>query len=282
MANNHQLATLKPPFLGDSFPQLKRAVTAGKYQPLSRKYTDGLHRVIAQMLKVNPRERPTAEALLRSSDLAAKLQLDELAVSQAQQRSREAAHMKLMETIKVPQNLRQLGLPKPCYPDVRPNSPKAWPDFQQQKPSARPPAPPILETHHEDENMAPESCRDEHSARHHHGGGRPHRDPSVAQLAPIKAGDGHAPSRRPGAPLDSNVPPSSRYPDSSAYPQKVGGGPSVAASAAPPLVSQAPGLHNRGHARPHAPAAGGVPVPPPASARAPGQPGRPQYQHRMW
>lgn len=34
----------------------------------------------------------------------------------------------MMETIKVPQNLRRLNeaLPKACYPDVRPNSPGAW------------------------------------------------------------------------------------------------------------------------------------------------------------
>jgi hypothetical protein len=42
-----------------------------------------------------------------------------------------------METIKVPMgnNLRKLGtvLPKPCYPDVRPNSPSSWTVAEQAK-----------------------------------------------------------------------------------------------------------------------------------------------------
>jgi serine/threonine protein kinase len=125
----YELCALKPPFQGNSFPELKRAVIAGRYSPIPRKYSDGLGRVISQMLRVNARERPSAAKLLLHNDLSSKLQLDEVGVSAASNNPREA-HMKLMETIKVPQNLRKLKqgglLPKPCYPDARPNSPTSW------------------------------------------------------------------------------------------------------------------------------------------------------------
>jgi NIMA (never in mitosis gene a)-related kinase len=73
----YELAALRPPFIGDSFPQLKRAVLSGRYQPIPRKYSDALHKVIGMMLKLSPRERPSAEALLKSPDLASKLQYDD-------------------------------------------------------------------------------------------------------------------------------------------------------------------------------------------------------------
>lgn len=133
------MATLRPPFLGDSFPSLKRAVVAGRYSPLPRKYSDALGRVISQMLRVNARERPSADTLLRSPELVAKLALDE--VNHYVHKSSDS-NVDLMETIKVPGNLRHLNcaLPKPCYPDVRPNSPSAWTVAEQKV--RRPPAPP--------------------------------------------------------------------------------------------------------------------------------------------
>jgi len=130
----YELCTLKPPFLGDSFPALKRAVTAGRYPPISRQYSEPLHRVINALIRVNPRERPLADVLLRSPELAGKLQLDDGTTSFAQAPSaREKQN--LLETIKVPQNLKKLStaLPKPCYPDVRPNSPSSWTVAEQKQ-----------------------------------------------------------------------------------------------------------------------------------------------------
>eukprot|EP01041_Mallomonas_annulata_P003100 gene3100-6089_t len=129
----YELCALKPPFLGDSFPALKRAVTAGRFQPIPRKYSDPLHRVVNALIRVNPRERPSATVLLRSPELAAKLQLDDGSTSFAQ--AQPSARENLLETIKVPQNMKKLNtaLPKPCYPDVRPNSPTSWTIAEQKQ-----------------------------------------------------------------------------------------------------------------------------------------------------
>ena len=77
----------------------------------------------------------SASAMLSSADLQAKLQLDEIATSFGQRQPESGKD--LIETIKVPlgNNLRRLGnvLPKPCYPDVRPNSPSSWTVAEQEK-----------------------------------------------------------------------------------------------------------------------------------------------------
>ena len=89
------------------------------------------------MLSLNPRSRMSATVILASTDLQAKLQLDEIATSFGQRQPSEPREKDLIETIKVPlgNNLRRLGnvLPKPCYPDVRPNSPSSWTVAEQEK-----------------------------------------------------------------------------------------------------------------------------------------------------
>lgn len=104
-------------------------MTLGRYAALPGTYSPGLSRVIAQMLKLDSRSRPSADMLLKSSDVMAKLQLDETSTSFAQAANADANQaLALISTIKVPQQLRKLNsaLPKPCYPDVRPNSPTSW------------------------------------------------------------------------------------------------------------------------------------------------------------
>lgn len=150
----YELCSLRPPFLGNSFPELKRAISTGRYTPLPRKYTEALHNVVRAMLKLNPRERPSADEMLRSPDVIRKLHLDGGSAPIA---ADQPSFPSMMETIKVPQNLKKLGsaLPKPCYPDVRPNSPGAWIVSEQEKISdepvpvqrparAAPPPPPTL------------------------------------------------------------------------------------------------------------------------------------------
>ena len=71
------------------------------------------------MLKLTPKERPSADQLLRSNDLFAKLQLDEAKPAAAGvQFDHDMQRQALLQTILVPQNLRHLNsiLPKPCYP----------------------------------------------------------------------------------------------------------------------------------------------------------------------
>ena len=262
----YELAALRPPFVGDSFPSLKRAVVAGRYQAIPSKYSSPLHRVIAQMLKVNARERPSAESLLRCADLSSKLHLDEITVvhAAAQQPSREQAFMQLMETIKVPQNLRKLNvaLPKPCYPDVRPNSPTAWTVADQNIQIKKRPVPSALAA-------APSISEDVENAAPYH------EVVPVAAAAPVKAAPSAAALadyyvRRPLAPV---APLGNAQHAAAQEAQKHGGGYApVRPQPAPPAEPVVPNGY-----RPRVAYAQ-----PPAAPRVAGHPVRVQYQHRMW
>ena len=132
----YELCALRPPFTGDSFPALKRAVTCGRYSSLPSKYSTAMHRVVANMLRLQPQSRPSADVLLRSPEVTPKLHLDS-ADEHANEvvLNHEANFPQLLQTIRVPQNLKKLNsaLPKACYPDARPNTPSAWTVADQYK-----------------------------------------------------------------------------------------------------------------------------------------------------
>jgi len=276
---------LKPPFTGNDFPSLKRAVVAGRYQPIPRKYSDGLHRVIAVMLRVNARERPSAEAILRSADVTPKLHLDEIVVSQAanQPAAREQAFMELMETIKVPQNLRKLNaglLPKPCYPDVRPNSPTAWTVAEQAQQIKRRPAPaavaavmPSVPSASDSENVPP-SRDDGTSVPAVQHSLAPMAKAAAAAAAPSAAALAEYYSRRPLAP-------SNAAPAPAAYAYGQGGYAIYKQQEVSPRYGAVEPLAPMGGAAAPRPK-GYAPAPPPAGPRVAGHPVRIQYQHRAW
>jgi NIMA (never in mitosis gene a)-related kinase 1/4/5 len=136
----YELTCLRPPFLGDDFPSLKRAVISGRYPSIPKKYSVNLGNIIALMLRVNAKERPSAKAFLTHPYIVAKLAHDVPIVITPREQ-----HASLMETIKMPINLHKLNhvLPKPQYPNSRPISPLSRHAPAESKPrsaSAPPPA----------------------------------------------------------------------------------------------------------------------------------------------
>lgn len=121
----YELCALRPPFLGNDLPGLKRSILSGRYPPIASKYSPELHHVVDQMLKLAPRQRPTAAEFLKLKEIKAYLHLDS---ESAMPTTREEEGGNLLKTIAVPKNMRQLSsaLPKPCYPDARPDSPTSW------------------------------------------------------------------------------------------------------------------------------------------------------------
>ena len=126
----YELCALRPPFTGRDFPALKRSVLSGRYSSIPGKYSSQLGKVIGMMLKQDPRGRPTAAQMLRSVELSNKLHLDGGNDSIIDEISKEHldSFPNLLQTIVVPKNMKKLNaaLPKPCYPDSRPNTPSAW------------------------------------------------------------------------------------------------------------------------------------------------------------
>lgn len=123
----YELCALRPPFLGDSFPELKRNVLSGRYQPIPHVYSVELGRVIAQMLSLEAAKRPNAMELLDNPQVEKRKGL----VKDLVPEDINDQQVDMIETIKAPSraNVKNLqnALPAPCYPDERPNSPRAWP-----------------------------------------------------------------------------------------------------------------------------------------------------------
>lgn len=120
----YELCCLRPPFVANDLPRLKRAIISGRYPMIPARYSKDLSNAISAMLKVNPANRISASALLRSPALESRLHYDEIEL--VTDRSHHDPHM--LKTIVAPRHMRNLShaLPKPCYPDTRPNSPGAW------------------------------------------------------------------------------------------------------------------------------------------------------------
>ena len=122
----YELCALRPPFLGDSFPQLKRAVLQGRYNSIPRCYSYEMSTVISKLLRTSPRNRPSAKDLLASPEVQKYMKPGGYG-SVAPESHRP---IDLMETIKAPHGPKRrisAVLPKPCYPDTRPASPESWP-----------------------------------------------------------------------------------------------------------------------------------------------------------
>lgn len=61
----YQIMTLHPPFTGRNMNQLLGAILRGHFQPMPARYSYELRQMVAAMLRKNPDERPSAEALLK-------------------------------------------------------------------------------------------------------------------------------------------------------------------------------------------------------------------------
>ena len=272
----YELAALRPPFVGDSFPALKRVVLAGRYSPIPRKYSDPLHKVIGMMLKLAPRDRPSAAQLLASPDLASKLQYDDDGAAHAlQDNILREAKQKLMETIRVPQNLRRLGdaLPKPCYPDVRPNSPTAWTvaeQGKQKKVVLIPPPLPCVDENAVDSSISShvDPSRDESASRVYNAA--PTSVP-VAVNKPAISAVAEYYSRRALNPVQQQV--NQQPPAANPYQAYE---PVAAVYKQPYVPAHVPSAYNRGGAAYRQPAA------PSAAPPRAGYPARVQHYNRYW
>jgi NIMA (never in mitosis gene a)-related kinase len=123
----YELCALRPPFLGNSFPSLKRAILSGKYPSLPSVYSYDLSSVIGRLLRLNPRERPTAREVLNLPEVA-RWKAKGLECTPSTPR---VGNVDLLSTIVVPRKLSMISasLPEANYPSSRPTSPDdMWPE----------------------------------------------------------------------------------------------------------------------------------------------------------
>lgn len=107
----YEMLALRPPFHAEDMEALYRKVLKGQYPRIPQQYGQDLAEVVASLLQVNPRNRPSVDQLLQMPVMRRH------ASSVGQPQEGNGNVMDLLQTIKLPQNALDLNdcLPKPCY-----------------------------------------------------------------------------------------------------------------------------------------------------------------------
>ena len=117
----YEMCTLKPPFRADTMRELRQKICKGVYQPIPKHFSAELTDLLKQMLNVNPSGRPGIEKIMAIPIIATKVaEISEKIDNKVQSRP-PLAHGSLLDTIKMPRNLRILKemLPKANYNSAR-------------------------------------------------------------------------------------------------------------------------------------------------------------------
>jgi len=113
----YELTTLKPPFLAKNMKELYTKVTKGVYPDIPRHFSRELAKMISLCLNTNPKMRPTAEELFQMPGFngsgkelavpsAPKKGRDRRSNSQANTIAHDSNKIELLQTIKLPRNLK--------------------------------------------------------------------------------------------------------------------------------------------------------------------------------
>jgi NIMA (never in mitosis gene a)-related kinase len=123
------MTTLKPPFRAQDMNGLYKRVLQGKYPPISHKFSKDLAGVIAKLLTVEAKDRPSLKEVLKMPVIQKKCKelerttehfdADDAFAPEA--KGGEISEDPLLKTIRVPQNLVNLTgrLPKSNYSKLR-------------------------------------------------------------------------------------------------------------------------------------------------------------------
>ena len=99
----YELCTTLPPFRGTNFKELYNNIKSGKFNPISREYSQDLKNIINMMLITNPNKRYSAKDLLSTT------------IIQNRMKNRESFNHNqkqkciLLKTIKMPKNLKDIN-----------------------------------------------------------------------------------------------------------------------------------------------------------------------------
>ena len=110
----YEMLTLHPPFIADSMDGLYRKVIKGKFEIINDKYSNDIWELIKKMLKINPKERPNCNEILKMSCVLKRIEILKYGNEESLYDDEDN---ELLKTIRVPKNLMFLKdkLPKANY-----------------------------------------------------------------------------------------------------------------------------------------------------------------------
>lgn len=133
------MTTLNPPFKAKDMKALFKKVVKGQYPDIPIHYTNDLSSMIAMCLRVNATARPTAESLLKSKEVYQKLRLYNTEIENDENMNPNTIQDQLLQTIRVPNEIKNIQLPKSKYLGSRSN--KRSHSYDRKKLIAEPLAP---------------------------------------------------------------------------------------------------------------------------------------------
>ena len=109
----YEMMTFSFPFIGRSTQDLAQKVCMGRYSLPHGRYSNDLVSLVRRLLQTNPVLRPTVNELLESQVVKSRLSMLEPFVQNEEPMIDTSD--KLLSTIKVPLNMRNVNLPNPAY-----------------------------------------------------------------------------------------------------------------------------------------------------------------------
>ena len=117
----YEMCTLKPPFRGESMRDLRQKICKGVYLPIPKHFSAELNDLIKQMLNTDPSSRLGIEKIMEIPIVSIKVSEITERIGNSLSSKPPLAHGSLLDTIRMPKNLRVLKemLPKPNYSNTR-------------------------------------------------------------------------------------------------------------------------------------------------------------------
>ena len=116
----YEMAALRPPFKGTSLINLYQNIKKGVYPPISNKiYSNELSKIIAKLLVVDPKKRPSCDEILNMPIIQQKIK--EIKNLEDEEKKNNNGKVNLMKTIKIPKVLKDINkaLPKKKYKEEK-------------------------------------------------------------------------------------------------------------------------------------------------------------------
>ena len=107
----YEMCQLRPPFTGNSLPELSSNIIKGEYPPISNLYSKDLSNVIKEMLRRDAKNRPTCDELLNLEAVVRRMK----GMNTGKEDDFKNEKAQLIQTIKLPKNLKDMKLPQKRY-----------------------------------------------------------------------------------------------------------------------------------------------------------------------
>ena len=106
----YEMLNFSFPFIGNTTEDLGRRILAGRIGPIRSGYSQEIQAVLRSLLQTNPELRPSAKELLENVSVHKRMYLIHPVIAEEKEE-----HPRLLQTIKVPMNIKQVSFPRPSY-----------------------------------------------------------------------------------------------------------------------------------------------------------------------